>query len=228
MRADRRGASSTTARSSRSAALRAARSITRPRAARRLAGRSHGERPVRYGGAWTAAASKARSASCDLARDVPPAGRAPRRQPGFHDRRQAELSGTIRHGARALRRCTRRRCRGARSSFARCSASPGPRTRTARGSITAMRGRPATGDRCRIEGGIEAAYKAELEAAPDRTELAREITERLNRCARRSAPRSGSRSRKSSIRATRAAAVRVCVDRGASARPGTRRVRLPP
>ena len=54
-----------------------------------------------------------------------------------------------------------------------------------------------------IEGGIEAAYRRELEAADDPVALRAEIEERLTPCARRSARPSASRSRRSSTRATR-------------------------
>ena len=44
-----------------------------------------------------------------------------------------------------------------------------------------MRGRPRTGASLPVEGGIEAAYKAELEAAEDREATLRDIEERLER-----------------------------------------------
>ena len=63
----------------------------------------------------------------------------------------------------------------------KCSASPARVTRRTSGCTTATPGRRATGARCPVEGGIEAAYRAELDAAPDREKLRAEIEERLNR-----------------------------------------------
>ena len=137
--------------------------------------------PFFYGGGWTADAAHKVTRFVDFAEtfhlpvvhlvDIP----------GFLIGVAAEKAATIRHGARALAAVYRPRCRGARSWCARRSASPARRTRT--GSKYNFRYAWPSGDwgSLPIEGGIEAAYKAELEAAPDPAAQLAEIEARLNK-----------------------------------------------
>ena len=82
--------------------------------------------------------------------------------------------------AGARRRVPGDACRGCRSSCARCTASPAPGTATAR--ALNLRYAWPSGDwgSLPIEGGIEAAYRRELEAADDPVALRAEIEARLN------------------------------------------------
>ena len=159
--------------------------------------------PYFYGGGWTADASQKVARFVDLAKtfhlpvvhlvDVP----------GFVIGLEAEKAGTIRHGARALAAIYQARVPWCsviiRKVFGVAGAGHTPHTRLH------YRYAWPSGDwgSLPVEGGIEAAYRAELDAAPDREKLRGEIEERLNRFARRSAPPRRSWSRRSSIRATR-------------------------
>ena len=69
-----------------------------------------------------------------------------------------------------------------------------------------------------LEGGIEAAYRADLDAAADPQARLAEIEDRSRSCVRRSAPRRRSGSRRSSTRAHAAAALRVRQSRRPAAR----------
>lgn len=137
--------------------------------------------PFFYGGAWTADAARKVERFLDLANtfhlpvvnfvDVP----------GFIIGPDAEKAGTIRFGARALAAMYQSKVPQCsimvRKSFGVAGAAHINHTR--------MHYRYAwpSGDwgSLPIEGGIEAAYRAELEASPDPKKLLGEIEERLNR-----------------------------------------------
>jgi acetyl-CoA carboxylase carboxyltransferase component len=137
--------------------------------------------PYFYGGGWTADAAQKVTRFVDLANtfhlpvvhlvDVP----------GFVIGTESEKAGTIRHGARALSAIYQ-------ASVPWCSiiirkvfgvAGAG---HTAHQRLHYRYAWPsADWGSLPVEGGIEAAYRAELDAAADRETLRREIEERLNR-----------------------------------------------
>jgi acetyl-CoA carboxylase carboxyltransferase component len=137
--------------------------------------------PYFYGGGWTADASQKVARFVDLANtfhlpvvhlvDVP----------GFVIGVEAEKAGTIRHGARALAAIYQARVPWCsviiRKVFGVAGAGHTPHTRLH------YRYAWPSGDwgSLPVEGGIEAAYRAELDAAADREKLRHEIEERLNR-----------------------------------------------
>ena len=137
--------------------------------------------PYFYGGGWTADASQKVARFVDLANtfhlpvvhlvDVP----------GFVIGIEAEKAGTIRQGARALAAVYQARVPWCsviiRKVFGVAGAGHTPHTRLH------YRYAWPSGDwgSLPVEGGIEAAYRAELDAAPDREKLRGEIEERLNR-----------------------------------------------
>ena len=137
--------------------------------------------PYFYGGGWTADASQKVARFVDLANtfhlpvvhlvDVP----------GFVIGVEAEKAGTIRHGARALAAIYQARVPFCsiiiRKVFGVAGAGHTPHHRLH------YRYAWPSGDwgSLPVEGGIEAAYRAELDAAPDRDKLRAEIEERLNR-----------------------------------------------
>ncbi len=137
--------------------------------------------PHFYGGAWTADAAQKVTRFVDLADtfhlpvvhlvDVP----------GFIIGLEAEKAGTIRHGARALAAIYQARVPWCsvlvRKAFGVAGAGHQNHTRLH------YRFAWPSGDwgSLPIEGGIEAAYRAELEAAPDPAKLHADIVERLNR-----------------------------------------------
>ena len=107
-------------------------------------------------------------------RPVPPAGRQPRRPAGLRDRHRRRARAARCGAERA--RCspsTRRRCRGCRCWSARSTASRAP----AHGDASRLNLRYAwpSGDwgSLPIAGGLEAAYRRELEAAEDPRRAAR-------------------------------------------------------
>ena len=137
--------------------------------------------PYHYGGAWTADACDKVIRFCDLAQtfhlpvvhlvDVP----------GFLIGREAELAGTIRHGARAMQAVYQ-------ASVPWCTIL----VRKVYGVAGAAHMNPArycmryawpSGDwgSLPIAGGLEAAYKSEIEAAPDPAAKLAEIEARLNK-----------------------------------------------
>jgi acetyl-CoA carboxylase carboxyltransferase component len=137
--------------------------------------------PHFYGGAWTAHAAQKVSRFVDLAGTfhLPVVHLVD--LPGFIIGLEAEKTGTIRHGARALAAIYQ-------ATVPWCSVL----VRKAFGVAGAGHQNHArlhyrfawpSGDwgSLPIEGGLEAAYRAELEAAPDRARLHAEIEERLNR-----------------------------------------------
>jgi len=137
--------------------------------------------PYFYGGGWTADASQKVARFVDLANtfhlpivhlvDVP----------GFVIGIEAERAGTIRQGARALAAIYEAKVPFCsiiiRKVFGVAGAGHTPHHRLH------YRYAWPSGDwgSLPVEGGIEAAYRAELDAAPDRDELRVEIEERLNR-----------------------------------------------
>jgi acetyl-CoA carboxylase carboxyltransferase component len=137
--------------------------------------------PFIYGGGWTAAASQKVTRFVDLANsfhlpvvhfvDIP----------GFVIGLEAEKAGTIRHGARALAAIYQAKVPWCsilvRKSFGVAGAGHQNHARLH------YRYAWPSGDwgSLPVEGGIEAAYRAELEASPDPEKLRREIEERLNR-----------------------------------------------
>ena len=102
-------------------------------------------------------------------------------QPGFVIGVDAEQAATIRHGARALAAvyqaqvpwCSVHRAQGRSASAGAAHTDHAP---------VAYRAAWPSGDwgSLPLEGGIEAAYRAELEAAPDPAALRAEIDERMN------------------------------------------------
>jgi len=137
--------------------------------------------PFVYGGGWTAAASQKITRFVDLANTfhLPVVHLVD--CPGFVIGLEAEKAGTIRHGARALAAVYQ-------AQVPWCSIL----VRKAFGVAGAAHTNHArlhyrycwpSGDwgSLPVEGGIEAAYRAELDAAPDRQKLHAEIEERLNR-----------------------------------------------
>ena len=137
--------------------------------------------PYHYGGAWTADACDKVIRFCDLAQtfhlpvvhlvDVP----------GFLIGREAELAGTIRHGARAMQAVYQ-------ASVPWCTIL----VRKVYGVAGAAHMNPArycmryawpSGDwgSLPIAGGLEAAYKSEIEAAADPAARLAEIEARLNK-----------------------------------------------
>jgi acetyl-CoA carboxylase carboxyltransferase component len=137
--------------------------------------------PYFYGGGWTADASQKVARFVDLANtfhlpivhlvDVP----------GFVIGIEAEKAGTIRQGARALAAIYQANVPFCsiiiRKVFGVAGAGHTPHHRLH------YRYAWPSGDwgSLPVEGGIEAAYRAELDAAPDRDKLRAEIEERLNR-----------------------------------------------
>jgi acetyl-CoA carboxylase carboxyltransferase component len=137
--------------------------------------------PYFYGGGWTADAAQKAARFVDLANtfhlpvvhlvDVP----------GFVIGTEAEKAGTIRHGVRALAAIYQAGVPWCsiivRKVFGVAGAGHTPHTRLH------YRYAWPSGDwgSLPVEGGIEAAYRAELDAAPDREKLRGEIEERLNR-----------------------------------------------
>jgi acetyl-CoA carboxylase carboxyltransferase component len=137
--------------------------------------------PYFYGGGWTADASQKVARFVDLANtfhlpvvhlvDVP----------GFVIGVEAEKAGTIRQGARALAAIYQARVPFCsviiRKVFGVAGAGHTPHHRLH------YRYAWPSGDwgSLPVEGGIEAAYRAELDVAPDREKLRHEIEERLNR-----------------------------------------------
>ena len=137
--------------------------------------------PYVYGGGWTAAASQKITRFVDLANtfhlpvvhlvDIP----------GFVIGLEAEKAGTIRHGARALAAVYQAKVPWCsilvRKAFGVAGAAHMNHARLH------YRYAWPSGDwgSLPVEGGIEAAYRAELEASSDPEKLRREIEDRLNR-----------------------------------------------
>lgn len=137
--------------------------------------------PYHYGAAWTADASLKMTRFAELAEtfhlpvvhlvDIP----------GFLIGTQAERAGTIRHGARALASVFQTTVPWCSIIVRKCFGVAG----AAHMNTARLRYRyawpSADWGSLPVEGGIEAAYKAELEAAEDREATLRDIEERLER-----------------------------------------------
>ena len=137
--------------------------------------------PYFYGGAWTADASLKMTRFAELAETfhVPVAHLVD--IPGFLIGTQAERAGTIRHGARALASVFQTTVPWCSIIVRKCFGVAG----AAHMNTARVRYRyawpSADWGSLPVEGGIEAAYKAELEAAEDREATLRDIGERLER-----------------------------------------------
>ena len=139
-----------------------------------------GSDPYFYGGGWTADAAIKVTRFIDLANTfhLPVVNMVD--VPGFLIGRQAELDGTIRHGARALAALYQQNVPWCSVMVRRAFGVAG----AAHANHKRLMYRYAwpSGDwgSLPIEGGIEAAYRAELAAAPDPTKLRGEIEQHLN------------------------------------------------
>ena len=135
--------------------------------------------PYFYGGAWTADASLKMTRFAELAETfhVPVVHLVD--IPGFLIGTQAERAGTIRHGARALASVFQTTVPWCSVIVRKCFGVAG----AAHMNTARLRYRyawpSADWGSLPVEGGIEAAYKAELEAAADRETMLRDIEERL-------------------------------------------------
>ncbi len=137
--------------------------------------------PHFYGGAWTAHAAQKVARFVDLANTfhLPVVHLVD--LPGFIIGLEAEKAGTIRHGARTLAAIYQAQVPWCsvliRKVFGVAGAGHQNHARLH------YRFAWPSGDwgSLPVEGGLEAAYRAELEAAPDRAKLHAEIEERLNR-----------------------------------------------
>ena len=137
--------------------------------------------PHVYGGGWTATTSQKVARFVDMANifhlpvvnfvDIP----------GFVIGLDAEMAGTVRHGARALAAVYQAQVPWCsvivRKSFGVAGAGHTDHSRPQH------RFAWPSGDwgSMPVEGGVEAAYRAEIQAAPDPEQRRREIEERLNR-----------------------------------------------
>ena len=137
--------------------------------------------PFFYGGAWTADVCDKIIRFVDLAEDVSPAGALSLRLPtGFHIGVDAEKAATIRKGVRAMAAVNQ-------SSVPWCTFLVRNVFGVA-GAVNQPSGRfsiryawlSARWGSLPLEGGIEAAYRAEIDAAPDPKAKIAEIEERLN------------------------------------------------
>ena len=136
--------------------------------------------PYHYGGGWTAASSQKVTRFVDLAETfhLPVVHLVD--NPGFVIGTEAEQQATIRHGARALAaiyQATVPWCSVlVRKAFGVAGAAHSPAHRFQ------YRYAWPSGDwgSLPVEGGVEAAYRADLEASDDPAALLAEITERLN------------------------------------------------
>ena len=174
--------------------------------------------PFHYGGAWTADACQKVVRFVDLAETFHLPVVYLMDCPGFMIGLEAEKQ---RHHpprrARDGRDQPDRPCPGARSSCATPSAWPARRTSRPAGLSLRYAWLSAYWGSLPLEGGIEAAYRAEIDAAPDPKAKLAEIEARLN--ALRSpfrTRRDASGSRRSSTRATRA---RCCASSRGLAEP---------
>ena len=137
--------------------------------------------PYFYGGAWTADASLKMTRFTELAETfhLPVAHLVD--IPGFLIGTQAERAGTIRHGARALASVFQTSVPWCSIIVRKCFGVAG----AAHMNTARVRYRyawpSADWGSLPVEGGIEAAYKAELQAAEDREATLRDIGERLER-----------------------------------------------
>jgi len=137
--------------------------------------------PYHYGGGWTADASLKITRFCDLAETfhLPVVHFVD--CPGFLIGPEAESAATIRHGARALAAVYQATVPWCSILIRKAFGVAG----AAHSNATRLHYRYAwpSGDwgSLPIEGGVEAAYRADIAAAADPAKLRREIEERLNR-----------------------------------------------
>ena len=137
--------------------------------------------PYHFGGGWTADAAQKVMRMCDLAETfhLPVVHFVD--NPGFVIGVEAERQATIRHGARALAAVYQASGPWCSILVRRAFGVAG----AAHGNATRLHYRYAwpSGDwgSLPIEGGIEAAYRADLAASEDPAALMREIADRLNR-----------------------------------------------
>src|SRR6185312_5249408 len=137
--------------------------------------------PYIYGGGWTAAASQKITRFVDLANTFHLPVVHLVAIPGFIIGLEAETAGTIRHGARALAAVYQAQVPWC-SILVRKAFGVAGAAHTNHARLHYRYAWPS-GDwgSLPVEGGIEAAYRADLEAAPDAEALRRDIEERLNR-----------------------------------------------
>jgi acetyl-CoA carboxylase carboxyltransferase component len=137
--------------------------------------------PMHYGGAWTADASQKVTRFVDLAEvfhlpvvhlvDIP----------GFLIGVDAERAGTIRYGARALAAVFQATVPWATVIVRKAFGVAGSAHQNANRYCLRVSWPSGDWGSLPIEGGIEAAYRADIAAAPDPAARLAEITERLNR-----------------------------------------------
>ena len=175
--------------------------------------------PYHYAGGWTADASRKVERFVDLAETF----RLPVvhlvDNPGFVIGTEGEQQATIRHGARALAAVYQATVPWCSVILRKVYGVAGAAHQNA--SRLSYRFAWPSGEwgSLPLEGGIEAAYKAQLEAADDPDALRAEIETRLATRATRSRPRRCSSSRTSSIRARRGPG---CASSRTSPRPAGR------
>jgi acetyl-CoA carboxylase carboxyltransferase component len=137
--------------------------------------------PMIYGGGWTAQASQKVARFVDFANvfhlpvvnliDIP----------GFVVGLEAEMAGTVRHGGRALAAVTQSQVPWCSVILRKCfGVAGGGHTDHSRAQYR-FAWPSADWGSMPVEGGIEAAYRAEIEAAPDPEQRRREIEARLER-----------------------------------------------
>jgi acetyl-CoA carboxylase carboxyltransferase component len=137
--------------------------------------------PMHYGGAWTADASQKVTRFVDLAEvfhlpvvhlvDIP----------GFLIGVDAEKSATIRHGARALAAVFQCTVPWATVIVRKAFGVAGSAHQNANRYCLRVSWPSGDWGSLPIEGGVEAAYRADIESAPDPGARLEEIAERLNR-----------------------------------------------
>lgn len=137
--------------------------------------------PYFYGGGWTADASRKVERLCDIAETfhLPVVNFVD--NPGFVIGTEAEKSGVIRHGSRALAAVYQASVPWCSILVRKCFGVAG----AAHTNASRLKYRYAwpSGDwgSLPMEGGIEAAFKSDLEKSDDPEALLREIGERMNR-----------------------------------------------
>jgi acetyl-CoA carboxylase carboxyltransferase component len=140
-----------------------------------------GSDPYFYGGGWTADAAIKITRFIDLANTfhLPVVNLVD--VPGFLIGRQAELDGTIRHGARALAALYQQSVPWCAVMLRRAFGVAGAAHTNHKRLMYRYAWPSGDWGSLPIEGGIEAAYRAELAAAADPGKLRSEIEQHLNR-----------------------------------------------
>jgi len=137
--------------------------------------------PYFYGGGWTAEAAQKVTRFVDLANTFHLPVMHLVDVPGFVIGTESEKAGTIRHGARALAAIYQAKVPWCSIIIRKVFGVAGA-GHTAHQRLHYRYAWPsADWGSLPVEGGIEAAYRAELDAAPDREKLRAEIEARLNR-----------------------------------------------